>query len=194
MTSTATPALPPATPPLAVKIVVTGTRGAGKTTFIRSISEIATVPAVIHRTRHTNSTVQDAKPSKTSVSTWMDVGRITLDPSLVLYLFGTDRQGVLRDEISRGAAGAVILADTGRGRDALAAIDYCEKYSIPYIVACDRAGDEDATEALEALRTEIGLSMKIVTIAVDVHARESVKTALVNLLEHALADRTQSST
>src|SRR5260370_42713220 len=67
----------------------------------------------------------------------MDFGRITLDPEHVLYLFGTpgqERFWFMWDELSEGALGAVVLADTRRLEDCFAAVDYFERRAIPFLV------------------------------------------------------------
>src|SRR3546814_4234122 len=54
---------------------------------------------------------------KTTTTVAMDFGRITVDESLVMYLFGTpgqDRFGFMWDDICNGALGAVVLVDTRR--------------------------------------------------------------------------------
>ena len=69
----------------AVKMVVTGPFAAGKTQFIRSISEID----VVSTERKITNTAERVK-DQTTVA--MDFGRITIDDDLVLYLFGTPGQ------------------------------------------------------------------------------------------------------
>ena len=69
----------------AVKIVVTGPFSAGKTTLIRTISEITVLSTEKDITDHTKS-----RKAETTVA--MDFGRITIDRDLVLYLFGTPGQ------------------------------------------------------------------------------------------------------
>jgi signal recognition particle receptor subunit beta len=65
-----------------VKMVVTGPFNAGKTEFIRSVSEID----VVSTERKISS---EAERIKQSTTVAMDFGRITVDEDLVLYLFGT---------------------------------------------------------------------------------------------------------
>ena len=68
-------------------------------------------------------------PDKRTTTVAMDFGRITVDDSLILYLFGTpgqDRFWFMWDELARGALGAVVLADPRRLDDCFPAIDYFE--------------------------------------------------------------------
>jgi len=69
----------------AVKIVVTGPFSAGKTTLIRTISETTVLSAE-------QDITDDTRSRKAATTVAMDVGRITLDRDLVLYLFGTPGQ------------------------------------------------------------------------------------------------------
>ena len=68
-----------------VKMVVTGPFSAGKTEFIRTISEIDIVSTERKVTDETKSVKEE-----TTVA--MDFGRITVDEDLVLYIFGTPGQ------------------------------------------------------------------------------------------------------
>ena len=67
----------------------------------------------------------------------MDFGRITVDQTLVMYLFGTpgqDRFGFMWDDLCTGALGAVVLVDTRRIDQSFVAVDYFEQRSIPFVV------------------------------------------------------------
>ena len=67
----------------------------------------------------------------------MDFGRITVDETLVMYLFGTpgqERFGFMWDDICTGALGAVVLVDTRRIDQCFPAIDYFEAKSVPFVV------------------------------------------------------------
>ena len=65
----------------------------------------------------------DAVPDKRTTTVAMDFGRITVDESLILYLFGTPGQSrfwFMWDELARGAVGAVVLVDLRRVDDCFA--------------------------------------------------------------------------
>jgi signal recognition particle receptor subunit beta len=125
---------------------------------------------------------------KTTTTVALDFGRITLDDSLWLYLFGTpgqDRFWFLWDELAEGALGAVVLADTRRLDSCFAAVDFFERRGLPFVVGVNcfdgayRYGTEEVREALD-------LGPDVPMLLCDARDRESTKQVLVRLLEHLM--------
>jgi hypothetical protein len=172
-----------------VKIVVAGGFGSGKTTFVGSVSEITplTTEAVMTAA---SAGVDDLShtPDKTTTTVAMDFGRVTLDESLILYLFGTPGQHrfwFMWDDLIRGAIGAVVLVDTRRLADSFAAVDYFESARLPFIVAVN-GFDGDFPHEVADVQSALSVSPHVPVIQCDARQRSSTKHALTTLVEHAM--------
>src|SRR5690349_5878043 len=142
-----------------LKILVAGGFGVGKTTLVRSVSEITpvTTEALITSASARLDRLEGIE-SKTTTTVAMDFGRISFpDQKLKLYLWGTpgqDRFWCMWDELSLGAVGAVVLIDTRRLADSFPAVEYFMDRDLPFVVAVnefDGAYRYTAAEIADAL-------------------------------------------
>jgi signal recognition particle receptor subunit beta len=176
--------------PLAVKILVAGGFGVGKTSMVGAVSEIRPLRTEEQLTDRSVG-VDDVSgvERKTTTTVAMDFGRITIRDGLVLYLFGTpgqDRFWFMWDELALGALGAVVLADTRRLADSFPSIDYFERRRLPFIIGVN-CFDGALRYDTEEIRAALDLDPKIPVILCDVRKRESGKQVLITLVEHVLS-------
>lgn len=170
----------------AVKIVVTGPFAAGKTTLIRTISEITVLS--------TEKDVSDSTRSRKGETTVaMDFGRITIDRDLVLYLFGTpgqDRFDFMWEILGEGMLGYVVLLDASRPDPVADAEPILTAFrrmaNVPFVVALNRSDGLDPAGEAE-LRERLDLGPDVPVVPCDALDRESVKSVLLALL-YAVVD------
>jgi len=175
--------------PVPVKILVAGGFGVGKTTAVTTISEIAPLTTEAQMTS-VAAAVDDGSlvPGKSTTTVAMDFGRLTIDESIKLYVFGTpgqDRFGFMWADLARGALGALVLVDSRRLDDCYPAIDYFERLGLPFVVAVNQF-EGRLEHSLESIRWALAIDPAIPIVAMDARKFLSVRDALLLLLEEAL--------
>jgi uncharacterized protein len=178
--------------PTAIKILIAGGFGVGKTTMVGAVSE--TKPLRTEEVLTESGVGIDdlaGVEGKSTTTVAMDFGRITISQDLVLYLFGTpgqDRFWFVWDELALGAIGAVVLADTRRLADCFPSIDYFEGRGTPFVVAVNCF--EGARQyRLDEVQGALNLDPDVPVLLCDARQRESSKEVLITLLEHAMKTR-----
>ncbi|MDX2390563.1 ATP/GTP-binding protein [Streptomyces sp. DK15] len=169
-----------------LKIVIVGGFGVGKTTMVRSVSEIRPLNTEETMTK-AGEAVDDTSGvgAKTATTVAFDFGRITLDAHNVLYLFGApgqERFWFLWDRLFSGTLGAVVLVDTRRLADSWYAIDRLEHHGTPFVVACNDFGGPSHTP--EQIREALDLPPEVPLLFCDARSRASSKQVLISLVEH----------
>lgn len=172
-----------------LKIVIVGGFGVGKTTMVRSVSEIRPLNTEETMTK-AGEAVDDVDgiagvAGKNATTVAFDFGRITLDAHNVLYLFGApgqERFWFLWDRLFSGTLGAVVLVDTRRLADSWYAIDRLEHHGTPFVVACNDFGGPEHTQ--EQIRAALDLPATVPLVFCDARSRESSKHVLISLVQH----------
>lgn len=177
---------------VAVKVLVAGGFGVGKTTMVGSVSEIPAVSTEAYLTQASVRTDDIAPvPGKSATTVAMDFGRITVDRRVVLYLFGTpgqERFWFMWDQLARGALGAVVLVDVRRLIDSFAPIDYFEQTRLPFVVVVNQF-DGAPVYPGEAVREALALGPQVPVLTCDARQRDGAKQVLISLVEHVATRR-----
>jgi signal recognition particle receptor subunit beta len=182
--------------PNAVKILVAGGFGVGKTTMVAAVSEIAPLSTEELLTE-AGVGVDDLAgiEDKKTTTVALDFGRITLGPDVILYLFGTPGQGrfwFMWDELAYGCLGAVVLADTRRLDTCFPSIDFFERRGIPFVIAVN-CFDEASRYEISEVRDALDVGPDAPVVLCDARDRASAKEVLVTLVEYVLSRQPAAS-
>ena len=167
-----------------LKVVVTGPFSAGKTTLIKTISEVAIVGTERDITDETKSV-----KARTTVA--MDFGRITFAEDLTLFIFGTPGQRrfeVMWEILSEGMLGFILLVHAGDERsieEASHILDTFREYAdVPYVIGVSHIDevDEEQDVVLAKVREVLETPEYVGVIPCDPRKREDVKALVLEIL------------
>ncbi|MFJ7624957.1 GTP-binding protein [Streptomyces sp. NPDC097595] len=177
----------PTTATAAVKVVIVGGFGVGKTTMVGSVSEIR--PLTTEETMTQAGVGVDDNfgvESKTATTVAMDFGRISISEELILYLFGTpgqERFWFLWNGLFEGALGAVVLVDTRRLETSFDVIGRLEERGVPFVVAINTF-PEAPKHPVETLRAALDLPDEVPIVDCDARLRGSSRDVLMTLMRY----------
>jgi uncharacterized protein len=184
------PGRPGESGPRSVKVMIAGGFGTGKTTLVRSVSDIkplTTEETLTEASADVDHLIGVADKTQTTVS--LDFGKISLNDSLMLYLFGTpgqERFWFLWNGLFKGALGAVVLVDTRRLASSFRAIEEMERQDVPFVVALNVFPDSKHYP-VEEIRDALDIPEHIPVVACDARDRASSRDVLVALIRHLQA-------
>ncbi|MCX5202814.1 ATP/GTP-binding protein [Streptomyces sp. NBC_00237] len=182
----------PSTATAAVKVVIVGGFGVGKTTMVGAVSEIRPLTTEETMTQASIGVDDNSRiEGKTATTVAMDFGRISISEQLILYLFGTpgqERFWFLWNGLFEGALGAVVLVDTRRLEVSFDVIGRLEERGVPFVVAVNTFPDAPS-HPMEALRHALDLPDEVPMVNCDARLRASSRDVLMTLMNylHALA-------
>ncbi|WP_435124417.1 GTP-binding protein [Actinacidiphila sp. bgisy144] len=174
----------------AVKILVAGAFGVGKTTLVTAVSEIP--PLHTEERLSLPGAGRDdlaGVEGKHTTTVAIDFGRLSLDTELTLYLFGTpgqERFWFLWDGLTDGAIGVLVMVDTRRLTDSFHTIGHCEHRGIPFVVVVNLFQNDPYRYTPSEIRDALDLPAHVPVIAADARSRAQATAALIALVRHAL--------
>ncbi len=171
-----------------MRLVVTGAVGAGKSTFIRSVSEIE----VVDTDRRATDETANLK-AKTTVA--FDFGRLQFGPEMALHLYGTPGQSrfdFMWDILIRNAHAYLLLVAAHRSHEfyyARRILTFMnQRAQIPMIIGLTYMDSPDAWDA-DTIAIALGYpdpTHRPPMLAVDARQTKSVAEAVLALVQHLI--------
>jgi hypothetical protein len=168
-----------------LKILVTGPFSAGKTTFIKNLSDIETV--------QTEELVwgEDVKIKKfTTVG--LDFGKVNVSDDIAIYLFGTpgqDRFEFMWEDLLLGSHGIIVMLDRSDWKSLFYGKKFLDFYatrtSIPIVVVANKSDVQDIVPT-QGIKDYLSLDSSISVLEASGNDKASARKALYKVIEQLL--------
>lgn len=164
------------------KILLAGKVNAGKTTFIKQISDFEPVTVDEMPTDINELKLKEGK----ATTVGLDYGAIAVDEGITLHLFGTpgqERFDFVWEVLSKGALGVILLVDSTNEdslNDASKLVEYYTNLKLPIIVGITKLESSNA-KPLEYVLQKLS-SIKNIIMPFNTFNKEEVKILLLTLL------------
>ena len=168
------------------KVLLAGKVNAGKTTFIRQISDFE--PITVDEMPTDIDELKQKEGKATTVG--LDYGAIKVDDQLTLHLFGTpgqDRFEFVWEVLAKGSLGVVILVDSTNDNsitDAPQLVKYYQNLKLPIVIGITKL-ESDKAKPLEYVLENLAEFSNII-IPFDTFNKEEVKVLLLTLINLAI--------
>lgn len=167
------------------KLVVTGAFNAGKTTFVKTLSEIE--PVNTDKATHS----QGEKKIKATTTVALDYGKVRINQGSAVHLFGTPGQArfdFMRDILAEEMHGFIFLIDStdrhhlNQAAELLAA--FKKHKNVPYVLAANKADRQRLSS--DEIRQVFKLPARqplVACVATDKASARAVVEQLISLIE-----------
>ena len=167
-----------------LKILITGSYGSGKTTLVKTLSQIAPILTEKKISRQEDIIEKD----KTTTTVAMDMGKIKISDDLHIHIFATpgqERFDFMFDILSKGILGAIVLVDATSPISVEVAKKLYrkikEKFDIPIVFGVTKLDRKNAFN-FEEIKFLLEDCSDCAVVPLDPRDLESAKNALLKLL------------